>query len=56
MTIVQNFKVVKSEWENEKGDYYYTITDGVQEKGEFATFEEADAAMLNIITNWRNDH
>ncbi|WP_176220647.1 hypothetical protein [Cohnella massiliensis] len=55
MTIVNKFEVVKSEWENEDGEYLYTITDGVDEKGQFRTREEAIENMERIILNWRAD-
>ena len=52
---VRNYEVIKSEWPNEDGEYYYTITDGVEERGEFKTRKEAIENMSRIITNWRSD-
>jgi hypothetical protein len=52
---VQNYKVVKSDWPNEEGECYYTITDGVEERGKFSTKEEAIKNMERIIANWRRD-
>lgn len=56
MTTVQNFKVIQSQWPNADGEYLFTITDGVDEKGEFHTREEAEANMEHIILNWRCDN
>lgn len=50
-----HFEVVVSEWPNEYGDSYWTITDGREEKGEFETRAEAEENMMRIISNWRRD-
>lgn len=55
MAIVQGFEIILSEWPNEYGDFYWTITNGVQEKGEFKTREEAGENMERIMLNWRCD-
>ncbi|QQZ64491.1 hypothetical protein JI735_34185 (plasmid) [Paenibacillus sonchi] len=52
---IQNFKVAISSWPNEFGKEYWTISDGVNEKGEFESEEEAENNMLQIIQNWRCD-
>ncbi|WP_251592423.1 hypothetical protein [Paenibacillus macerans] len=52
---VTHFEIIRSEWPNENGDYYFTISDGVQEKGEFMTRKEAEDNMERIMLNWRCD-
>ncbi|WP_178382811.1 hypothetical protein [Paenibacillus sp. P46E] len=52
---IQNFSVTESHWPNEKGQSYWTISDGAQEKGEFSNRQEAEENMLRIIQNWRCD-
>jgi len=55
MANVQNFRVIVSEWPDEDGYSYWTISDGVQEKGTFYSQAEAEANMGRIIANWRCD-
>lgn len=55
MANVQHFNVAVSEWPNADGEYLWTITDGVDQKGEFRTPEEAEENMERIILNWRSD-
>lgn len=52
---INYFNVVKSPWPNMEGNAYWTITDGVAEKGEFGSKKEAMDNMERIIGNWRCD-
>jgi hypothetical protein len=52
---IQTFTAVKSLWPNMEGNAYWTITDGVVEKGEFGSEKEAIDNMERIIGNWRCD-
>ncbi|MBW4083551.1 hypothetical protein [Paenibacillus sp. S150] len=53
--IIQNFKVVRSEWPDEDGFLPWTISDGVQTKGSFDSESEAEENMERIMLNWRCD-
>lgn len=52
---IQTFSVTKSLWPNMDGNDCWTITDGVDEKGEFKSQQEAIDNMERIIGNWRCD-
>ncbi|WP_342480010.1 hypothetical protein NST07_20385 [Paenibacillus sp. FSL L8-0340] len=52
---IQTFNVVKSTWPNLEGNDYWTISDGVDEKGEFESKEEAEDNMARIMYSWRCD-
>jgi hypothetical protein len=52
---IQGFEIILSEWPNENGEHYYTITDGVRTKGEFKTRKEAGENMETIMITWRQD-
>jgi len=53
--IVQSFEIIVSEWPDENGYAYWTISDGAQEKGQFYSKAEAEANMGRIMANWRCD-
>lgn len=52
---VEHFQIVESEWPDENGNTYFTVTDGCREKGMFASYAEADANMLRIMSSWGSD-
>lgn len=55
MLNVKGFEIIVSEFPNENGEYYYTISDGVRTKGEFPSRQKAADNMERIILNWMQD-
>lgn len=54
MAKVQGYSVVRSSWPNEEGELYWTITDGAEQRGEFATKQAAIDNLEKTIINWQN--
>ncbi len=53
--MISSYTVVQSDWPNRKGEYYWTISNGAEQRGEFATKAEAQDALMTVIAHWRDD-